>query len=100
LQLCIYKTAVKLSYDPVKRDTTLTERGLDFEDASAVIDGPNALTAVDDRLDYGEERLVTYGWLRNVAVALVWTKRDDGRRIISMRRMHEEETDHVGLERP
>jgi uncharacterized DUF497 family protein len=91
---------VKISYDPVKRSKTLTERVLDFEDASLVIDGPGALTVVDDRLDYGEERLVTYGWLNKVAVAVVWTKRNGGQRIISMRRMHEEEADYVGLERP
>jgi uncharacterized protein len=91
---------MEISYDPVKRDATLLARGLDFEDASSVIDGPGALTAVDDRLDYGEERLVTYGWFNEAAVAVVWTKRDGRRRIISMRRMHEEETDYVGLERP
>jgi uncharacterized protein len=91
---------MKISYDPAKREKTLAVRGLDFEDASLVIDGPGALTVVDDRLDYGEERLVTYGWLSEVAVAVVWTKRDAWRRIISMRRMHEEETDYVGLERP
>jgi uncharacterized protein len=91
---------MKISYDPAKREKTLAEREFDFDDASSVIDGPGALTAVDDRLDYGEERLVTYGWLNEVAVAVVWTKRDRGQRIISMRRMHEEETDYVGLERP
>jgi uncharacterized protein len=84
---------MKISYDPAKREKTLAERELDFDDASSVIDGPGALTAVDDRL-------VTYGWLNEVAVAVVWTKRDRGQPIISMRRMHEEETDYVGLERP
>lgn len=58
------------------------------------------LTAVDDRQGYGEPRRLTYGWLGDVAVMLVWTERGDTRRIISMRRMHEEEIGHVGLDRP
>lgn len=30
----------KISYDPAKREQTLKERGLDFNDAEEVISGP------------------------------------------------------------
>jgi uncharacterized protein len=90
---------MKISYDPAKRDVTLAERGLDFEDAPLVL-ASESVTLTDDRFDYGEQRYVTFGWLNAVAVAVVWTWRDDGRRIISMRRMHEEEIENVGLARP
>jgi len=33
-----------------------------------------------------------------VAVAFVWTERDRGIRVISMRRMHQWEIRHVGLD--
>lgn len=88
-----------MSYDPVKRAATLAGRGLDFADASKLFTG-ESLTTTDDRFDYGEVRFVTYGWLDGLAVAVVWTEREGGRRIISMRRMHEEEVINVGLGRP
>jgi uncharacterized DUF497 family protein len=39
-----------ITYDPVKRDRTLAERGLDFEDAAVVFDGP-VFTFEDVRQD-------------------------------------------------
>jgi uncharacterized protein len=90
---------MKISYDPAKRAKTLAERGLDFADAPSVFRS-ESVTLTDDRFDYGEQRYVTFGWLNAAAVAVVWTWRDDGRRVISMRRMHEEEIEDVGLARP
>jgi hypothetical protein len=37
--LCRYDNIVRISYDPAKREKTLTERGLDFQDAIAVFRG-------------------------------------------------------------
>jgi uncharacterized protein len=90
---------VKIEFDPVKRHETLVERGLDFQDAPIVFDGVFK-TDADLRFDYQEERFITYGWLDGQAVAIVWTDRADTRRIISMRRMHNEEIENVGLDRP
>jgi len=39
---------MKIAYDPAKRDKTLEERGLDFEDAPEVFSGPT-VTAPDLR---------------------------------------------------
>lgn len=69
---------------------TLQERGLDFADAVGVFDGETA-TLRDNRLDYGEDRYITAGWLGTRLVVLVWTPRDDSRRIISMRYAHAKE---------
>jgi uncharacterized protein len=79
-----------ITYDPEKRATTLPERGLDFDDAVQVFDGPT-IDVVDDRRDYGEVRWVTYGLLKGRMVALVWTARGEGRHIISMRKANERE---------
>lgn len=88
---------MEISFDPAKRARTLRERGLDFADAEAVF-ASRSITVVDDRVDYGEQRFLTYGWLNDKAVAMEWTERPDGRRIISMRRMHGWEIAHVGLD--
>ena len=81
---------MKIEYDPAKRAKTLRERGLDFEDAREVFAGKQ-FTFEDTRRDYGEHRFITAGWLRENTVMLVWTPREDALRIISMRRMHDEE---------
>jgi uncharacterized DUF497 family protein len=52
------------------------------------------MTLPDERRDYREPRLVTAGWLRGRFVVVVWTPRDDGRRIISMRYEHADEEEY------
>src|SRR5262249_54422840 len=65
---------MRITYNPGKREKTLAERGLDFRRAMEVFDGPH-LTREDDRMDYGEPRFVTMGWLDARLVILVWTPR-------------------------
>jgi hypothetical protein len=78
------------SSDEAKRRTTLAERSLDFADAELIFAGPT-LTLPDERLDYREPRFITVGWLRGRFVVVVWTPRDGGRRLISMRHGHGDE---------
>jgi uncharacterized DUF497 family protein len=51
------------------------------------------LTRVDASQDYGEQRLISLGWLQGRVVVLVWTDREDGPRLISCREAnpHEQE---------
>lgn len=56
------------------------------------------MTLQDDRIAYGEVRWVSYGWIETIAIAVVLTWRGQARRIISMRRMHQEEIEYVGLD--
>lgn len=79
-----------ISYDPAKRDETLAERGLDFEDAEQVFAGLT-LTLPDLRHDYGEDRFQTYGLLDERLVMVVWTARGKDRHIMSMRKCNERE---------
>jgi uncharacterized DUF497 family protein len=46
---------VKITFDPVKRQAALNERGLNFADAAIVFAGPT-ITVQDMRRDYGETR--------------------------------------------
>lgn len=75
----------------MKREKTLQERGLDFADAGKVFAGRHFL-ARDDRFDYCEERFITVGFLADRIVVMVWTPRNDARRIISMRYANDRET--------
>jgi uncharacterized DUF497 family protein len=84
---------MKVSYDPDKRRRTLEERGLDFEDAPKVFSGFH-LTDPDLRQDYGENREITVGLLDSTLIVLVWTERDESRRIISMRKADKDEREN------
>lgn len=70
-----------VTFDPVKRDKTLTERGLDFAEAPKVFSGKH-FTLEDDRFDYGETRFITVGKLGERVVVMVWTPRGEMRHII------------------
>jgi uncharacterized DUF497 family protein len=81
---------VKITYDPAKRARALKQRGLDFADCAEVFAGPTS-DIPDDRRDYGEPRTITIGLLDGRMVVVVWTPRDDTRRIISMRYANDRE---------
>jgi uncharacterized DUF497 family protein len=84
-----------ITYDSVKRDWTLRERGIDFDDAAEVFAGRN-YQQLDDRHDYSETRFITVGFLRARMVVVVWTPRGDDRHVISMRKANEREKARYG----
>jgi uncharacterized protein len=51
-----------ITFDPAKRDETLAKRGLDFEDAEVVFAGVTTLDVEDTRKDYGESRMICFGF--------------------------------------
>lgn len=51
----------------------------------------DTLDVIDNRFDYGEERVITVGHLDGRLVVVVWTERGDARHIISMRKANERE---------
>lgn len=81
---------MRYTWDDAKRLKTLEERGLDFRDAPTVLSNKHS-ELLDDRFDYGEQRFITYGFLDERPVVIVWTPRGHDRRIISMRHAHERE---------
>ncbi len=87
---------VEISFDPDKRAKTLRERGLDFFDAPEVLYG-RAVSWVDDRFDYGEERWLAVGLLRGRMVVIVFMNRPAGPHIISMRKANERERAKYGI---
>ena len=87
---CCYIKSMIIEFDKVKREKTLLERGPDFADSDKVFAGLHFI-ARDDRIDYGEERFITVGQLDGRIVVIVWTTRNDARRIISMRYANDRE---------
>jgi len=83
-------TGVRIAYDSLKRDKTLAERGLDFEDAPVVFHGLT-VEVEDTRKDYGERRIICFGLLKGRLVVIGYTPRGSGRHIFSMRKANDRE---------
>jgi uncharacterized protein len=76
---------MKYEWDEAKKRTNVAKHGLSFGDAEQVFAGP-CVTFEDDRFAYGEERLITLGLLAGRLVVITHAPRDDGTRIISVRK--------------
>jgi uncharacterized protein len=81
---------MRVTYDPEKRERTSRERGLDFEDAKFVFAGVT-LEVEDTRQDYGEARIICYGYLAGRLVVVGYTPRGAARHVFSMRKANARE---------
>ena len=81
---------MRVTYDSEKRERTLEERGLDFEDAEVVFAGVT-LEVEDTRKNYGERRIICYGLLAGRVVVVGYTPRGADRHVFSMRKANERE---------
>ena len=77
--------SMKFEWDETKRQTNLRDHKLDFVDAEIVFSGIT-FTFEDDRFEYGEDRFITLGLLREIVVVIAHTERKDTIRLISMRK--------------
>ena len=66
----MYCTLVDFTWDESKRQANLAKHGLDFADAAKVFAGPMVLFE-DDRVDYGEQRMIGVGLLDYLVVLIV-----------------------------
>jgi uncharacterized protein len=81
---------MRVTWDLAKRQKTLLERGLDFDDAKVVFRG--VTVEVDDtRKDYGERRVLCYGLLAGRMVVVGYTPRGSVRHVFSMRKANDRE---------
>ena len=81
---------MNLTYDIAKREHTLAARGLDFEDARLVFQGPH-FEVEDQRRDYGEIRMICFGYLDDRMVVVGYTPRGADRHVFSMRKANDRE---------
>lgn len=86
---------MRITCDPVKREVTLNERGLDFDDARHVFAGPT-FEVEDQRRDYGEKRIICFGVLGGRLVVVGYTPRGADRHVFSMRKANDREQTRIG----
>lgn len=76
---------MRIAWDESKRRANLRKHGLDFADVHSVFSGIT-YTIEDRRFDYGEERFMTFGMVRNLVVVIAHTETSREIRVISMRK--------------
>ena len=76
---------VRFEWDEAKRRENLRKHGIDFADLPPLFDGPT-VTILDDRVEYEEDRFVTFGLLREHIVAVAHTEDEQAIRFISARK--------------
>ena len=81
---------MEIEYDPIKRQKTLETRDFDFKDCVEIFNNPH-IVLEDTRFNYNESRFITFGFLKQREIVIVWTPRKNKRRIISMRKANERE---------
>jgi uncharacterized DUF497 family protein len=78
-------------WDEDKNRANIQKHKIDFADIPAIFNGP-MLVELDEREDYGEERWIGIGFLRDIVVVVVFTeRRQDTIRIISARKASKHE---------
>jgi uncharacterized DUF497 family protein len=93
MEIIIFKIrqmSFKLTWHESKRQTTLVDRGLDFADAKVIFDGPT-LEFEDERQNYGEKRMVCFGYFYGRLMVVGYVQRGDARHTYSMRKANERE---------
>jgi uncharacterized DUF497 family protein len=86
---------VKISFDPVKNEKNIRERGLSFERA-AEFDFEGATFLVDDRREYGELRYIAIGYLDRRLHILCFVSTTTGIRVVSFRKANAREATRYG----
>jgi uncharacterized protein len=72
-------------WDDAKAGANLAKHGVSFDQARDAFDDPFAIEFVDDREDYGEQRLILMGMVEDRLLVVAYTMRNDAVRIISAR---------------
>jgi uncharacterized DUF497 family protein len=81
---------MEFEWDAAKHERNLGERGLGFDDGALIFGGP-VIEWIDDRRNYGEMRVRAIGLSGEHLLHVVYTERDDVRRIISVRMANRKE---------
>jgi hypothetical protein len=82
---------MRFEWDEAKNEKNIRQRGVDFEDAAEMFEGP-MLVRPDGRKSYGETRYIGFGFVQGRLMAVAFTERDpDIVRIISLRKANKRE---------
>jgi uncharacterized protein len=78
---------VQFEWDEEKNKENIRKHGLDFADAWQIFDAP-MLTTLDTKEDYGEDRVLGMGFLKNFVVVVVLRSRKKKLRVLSLCERH------------
>lgn len=81
---------MRFEWDDAKHAKTLRERGIGFDDGARIFAGPVVIWQ-DTRRDYGEDRFRAVGETEGDILHVVFTRRGEAVRIISVRRANRQE---------
>ena len=77
---------MQFEWDEEKNRENIRKHGLDFADAWQIFEAP-MLTMLDTKEDYGEDRFLGLGFLKNFVVVVVYTEpKEETTRVISLRK--------------
>jgi uncharacterized DUF497 family protein len=85
--------AERFTWDERKATSNLRRHGVSFEIATKVFRDPFAIEQIDDREDYGEERINMLGMCDGILLFVTYTERVEEIRLISARRAERHERD-------
>ena len=89
---CKYTRPFFFEWDHHKNRANIRRHGIDFESVAEMFRYP-MLVMPDKRTDYGEERMISLGWIREHVGVVVYTEQEgDVIRIISARKATREES--------
>jgi uncharacterized protein len=81
---------LRFEWDEAKRLSNLRRHGIDFAELAEFFEGLT-YDVSDDRYEYGEKRVVTFGLWKGRVLLVVHTGTDDNIRLISARRASKNE---------
>jgi len=81
---------MKFEWNKDKNKSNIKKHGLDFTDTDLFFENPY-LCFEDTRSEYKEKRIIAVGTIEERVVVVVFTKRNNKTRIISMRKANERE---------
>jgi len=85
--------SARFEWDDAKAAANWRRHGVSFEHAAMAVGDTFAVEWIDDRRDYGDERLNLLGMCRETLLYVAFTERDERIRIISARRAERHEQD-------
>lgn len=86
----VYTKVGRLEWDPSKAEKNFHTHGYEFSICEQLFLG-EFTDQVDDKRDYGEQRHIATGSVASTVLVAVYTLRNEGKRIISVRRANRNE---------
>ena len=81
---------MKFEWDKEKNKSNIQKHGIDFSDSIKIFENTMVIK-LDERSNYGENRLIGLGQIENIVIVIVYTKRNDRLRITSIRKANRKE---------